>query len=644
MPGPTFQMMPLNLKDVAVTGGFWAPRIETNRTATLPVEYEQCRKTGRLAAFKLQWKPGDPDPPHIFWDSDVAKWIEAAAYSLTVHGDADLEKLVDDVVDDIAAAQQPDGYLNVHYTVVEPGQRWTNLRDRHELYCAGHLIEAAVAYYYATGKRKLLEVLCRYADHIDATFGREEGKKRGYPGHEELELALVKLCHATGNQKYLNLAKYFIDERGQQPHYFDEEAKLRGDDPAKYWAKNHEYTQSHIPVRQQTEVVGHAVRAFYLYSGMADVAGRTHDEELLAACRRLWADVVEHKLYVHGGIGPSGHNEGFTRPYDLPNETAYAETCAAIALVFFAHRMVQIEADSAYGDVMEQALYNGVLSGVSADGKRFFYENPLAAPPRPGEKALGAPPAAAPPGPHRQEWFGCACCPPNIARLVASIGQYFYSAGKRDLFVHLYADSTASANVAGGRVRLTQKTNYPWDGEVRITLEMDAPASFGLMLRIPAWCRSHKITVNGQRVSAARRKGYARLPRDWNNGDVVELSMEMPVERVVAHPAVLADAGKVAIRRGPVIYCLEQCDHEADVLTIHLPDRTKLTARFDPELFGGGMVIEGVAEAPSLADWPGKLYRPSHQQRMVPANIRAIPYCLWDNRTPGPMTIWLPRS
>ena len=635
MTTPAFRMRPLGLTDVTIDDRFWRPRMETNRSVTVPIEYEQCRKTQRIQALKLGWKPGMPNPPHHFWDSDVAKWIEAAAYCLAAAPDKKLERLCDRVIDMIEAAQQPDGYINIRFTVVDPENRWKNLRDWHELYCAGHLMEGAVAYHEATGKRKLLDVMCRFADHIDATFGRGRGKKRGYPGHEEIELALVKLYHATGEPRYLKLSKYFVDERGRTPHYFDIEAKARGDDVSKYWPGTHEYTQSHLPVREQTEVVGHAVRAFYLYSGMADIAGETGDAGLLAACRRLWADAVGCKLYVTGGVGPSGRNEGFTRRYDLPNESAYAKTCAAIALVFFAHRMTQIEADAKYADVMERALYNGTISGVSRDGTRFFYENPLAA---------GPPVGAAAGEPRRREWFGCACCPPNIARMIASLPRYAYSASASAAYVHLYVASTAAARLAGRAVRLVQQTDYPWDGEVRLTVGLDRPGTFALMLRIPAWCRRHKLTVNGKRVKAPVTKGYARIRRPWSDGDVVTLSMDMPVERIVAHPAVAADAGKVALQRGPVVYCLEQVDHAADVRAISLPDKAALTTRFDPRLLGGVAVIEGSALAPASAGWKGKLYRPAGEQKRRPVKIKAVPYCLWDNRKPGAMTVWLPRA
>lgn len=627
MSEPAMMMRPFALKDVRLEDAFWAPRQRVNREVTLPHEYQMCKETGRIDAFRLEWKPGDPNPPHIFWDSDVAKWIEAAAYSLATHPDPELAALVDETVALIQSAQQPDGYLNTHYTVVEPEKRWSNLRDCHELYCAGHLMEAAVALFQATGKRALLDVMCRYADYIGATFGREQGKRRGYPGHEEIELALVKLAEATGEPRYLRLAEYFVDERGRQPHYYDQEALARGDDPKRYWAKDYAYCQAHQPLREQSEVVGHAVRAFYVYTGMADVAARTGDAGLLDACRRLWDDATLRKLYVTGGVGPSHHNEGFTREYDLPNESAYAETCAAIALVFFAHRMVQIEADARYADVMELALYNGTISGVSLDSRRFFYENPLASSGRH----------------HRQDWFGCACCPPNIARLLASIGSYVYSASDTAAYVHLYAAGSGKALVAGQEITLTQETDYPWHGEVTLTVGMETPAEFDLMLRIPGWCREYALAVNGRDLHETVEAGYARLSRTWRNGDRVRLSLAMPVERVVAHPGVAEDAGKVALRRGPVVYCLEQCDHDAPVRAIRLPDGAELSPRWEPELLGGVMVLQGTGLAPA-GDWGRALYRPLAQAPERPAALRAVPYCVWDNREPGAMAVWLPRA
>ncbi len=410
-------------KNVEIGTGFWAGRQKTNREETIPAIYHQLNISGRLDAWNLNWQPEHPKP-QIFFEADTGKWIEAVGHSLTTHPNADFEQQVDSVVDRIAQAQQADGYLNIFFTAVEPHNRWLNLRDGHELFNAGHLIEGAVAYYQATGKRKLLDVICRYADHINARFGRQEGQKRGYCGHPAIEMALVKLHRVTGEERYLKLSQYFINERGQQPHYFDLEASERGEDPAKFWAKSYEYCQAHTPIREQISATGHAVRACYLYSGLADIVAETGDETLLAASRLFWDDLTQHQMYVTGGVGPAHANEGLTFAYDLPNETAYAETCASVALVLWAHRMFHVDPDSRYIDVMERALYNGVLSSVSFEGRHFFYSNPLASYPHvnPAEHWSGIQTDAFY---RRSEWFEFACCPPNLARLVASIGNYF---------------------------------------------------------------------------------------------------------------------------------------------------------------------------------------------------------------------------
>ncbi|HKD74532.1 MAG TPA: beta-L-arabinofuranosidase domain-containing protein, partial [Ktedonobacterales bacterium] len=371
-------MLPVPFRHVTIDDTFWAPRIQRNRESTLPFIYQNLQETGRIDALRLTWKPGDEPMPHIFWDSDIGKWIEAASNSLATTPDPALKQQVDDVIDLLAQGQHADGYLNTYFTVVAPGKRWTNLRDLHELYCAGHLIEGAVAHYQATGERKLLDIMCRYVDFIAQTFGKQSGQKPGYDGHEEIELALIKLYHATNDARYLELSRYFVDERGRQPHYFDNEARERGEDPQAFEMGTYEYNQSHLPVLEQTQVVGHAVRAMYLNSALADLAREQDDERLFAACRRLWDHLTTTRMYLTGGIGTSARNEGFTRDYDLPNETAYAETCAAIGLVFWAHRMLQLDCNRAYADVMELALYNRVLSGVSLSGDRFFYEDPLA--------------------------------------------------------------------------------------------------------------------------------------------------------------------------------------------------------------------------------------------------------------------------
>ncbi|MHC4563972.1 MAG: glycoside hydrolase family 127 protein, partial [Planctomycetota bacterium] len=615
---------------------FWSPRVATNRTNTLPIQHAKLTESGQLAQY--HWKPGKPRPPHIFWDSDIAKWMEAAAYSLATHPDKDLEKKVDAVVDDMAAIQAKDGYLNTHYLLVEPKKRWSNLRDCHELYCAGHLMEAAVAYAEATGKTKFLDMMCRYADTIRKEFGRGKGQRRGYPGHQEIELALIKLFRATGKKDYLDLAKFFVDERGQKPHYYDKEAKARGDDPGTYhFGAAYSYCQADKPVRDLDEVTGHAVRAMYLYAGVADVAALTGDKTLLPALRKLWKNTTQRRMHITGGIGPTATNEGFTFDYDLPNESAYLETCAAVALVFWAHRMIHLEKDAKYADVMERALYNGSLSGISLDGEWFFYENPLAAHP-------GAPSGRRVPSTHHRRvgWFGCSCCPPNIARLIASVAGYVCSSDDKSLWVHLYAGSKAEAEVGGQTVSLTQRTRYPWDGKVSMTIRPRTPAEFTLAVRIPGWCRKATLKVNGKAVSlkAITKKGYAHIKRVWKNCDRVELLLPMPVELIETHPNVRQDAGKVAVQRGPIVYCLEEADNGKRLHDLRITRDTKFTAKFDPKLLGGVTVLTAKATKRDATAWSDDLYSP-HATKLTTTTIKAIPYSVWANRKEGEMLVWL---
>lgn len=604
---------------VTLADSFWATRLATNREVTLPAEYDQLKQTGRIDAFDLSWQPGTEPVPHYFWDSDVAKWIEAAAYSLATYPDAQLEALLDEVIAKIAGAQQPDGYLNVYFTVVAPEQRWANLHVHHELYCAGHLMEAAVAHYQATGRRTLLDVMTRYADYIATVFGEGPGQRSGTCGHEEIELALVKLYRVTGETRYLRLSEFFLNQRGRRPSVFAHEF-------APGETQDTSYCQDHLPVREQSEVIGHAVRAMYLYSGMADVAGETGDEGLFRACERLWDHLTLRNMYLTGGIGSTRRNEGFTSDYDLPNETAYCETCAAIGLVFWAHRMLQLTADSRYADVMERALYNGTISGVSLDGKRFFYENPL--------ESAGHH--------HRQDWFGCACCPPNIARLLASLGGYVYSRGSDEVFVHLYVRGEGKLEVAGQELTISQDTGYPWDGAVRLALGLTSPATFALNLRVPDWCAGATLTVDGELVDMAANlhRGYVRLERLWTGAEVIELTLPMPVQRVYAHPQVRADAGLVALQRGPVVYCVEATDNPWPLHRLMLPRDAACTARHAPDLLGGVTVIEAEALVEVSGDWRGKLYSTIPGSRQ-PARLTAIPYCVWDNREPGAMRVWL---
>jgi uncharacterized protein len=615
---------PVPFSQVTIEDAFWGPRLQINQEKTIPHIYDMCQQTGRLDAYRLDWKPGDEHTPHQFWDSDVAKWIEAASYSLASMPDPELDALLDEVIALIASAQQADGYLNPHYTVVEPDRRWTNLRHGHELYCAGHLIEAAVAHFQATSKSTLLTVACRYADSLVTIFGREPGMKRGYCGHEEIELALIKLYRVTNNPRYLQLSQYFIDERGQTPCYFDTE-------PAPdYHALGLEYHQAHQPVREQTEVVGHAVRAMYLYSAMVDLFCETGDETLWLACKRLWRHLCSKRMFLTGGIGSSMLNEGFSSDYDLPNDTAYAETCAAIGLVFWCHRMLQVECDAQYADSMERVLYNGVLSSISQNGTTFFYVNPLASQ---GHLA-------------RQPWFDCACCPTNITRLLASFGHYIYSQNERELIVHLYVQGTVRAKIQGQQVVLRQETAYPWNGRVNLTLELGEPAEFALRLRIPGWSSEATLMVNGESfdLDGLSERGYAKIERVWRNADQLTLFFPMPLVRLYASPEIAADIGLVALQRGPLVYCLESIDNAVPLHRLVLP-RTSAVQAVDECDGQAGFdgVVTGIANALSVesADWEETtLYR--HQPpEMQPATLKAIPYYLWGNRGATTMRVWL---
>jgi DUF1680 family protein len=602
-PGPE-ALAAVPFQDVRVTDAFWGPRLRTNREVTVEANLRQCEVTGRIKNFAVAagLEPGKHQGL-VFDDSDVYKVLEGVAYTLAGRRDPALEKRAERIIDLIAAAQQPDGYLNTYFTLVQPQERWKHLRSSHELYCAGHLIEAAVAYHQATGKRKLLDVAVRLADHIDRTFG--PGRRRDTSGHEEIELALVKLYRTTGEKRYLALAQFFLDVRGT-----GQGRRLFG-----------EYAQDHKPVRQQTEVVGHAVRAMYLYCAMADVAALTGDQGLWNALEKIWHDVTGRKMYVTGGIGPSASNEGFTVPYDLPNDSAYAETCAAIGMALWNHRMFLRSGDGKYADVLEREVYNGLLAGVSLGGDRFFYTNPL------GSAGKH----------HRVAWFHCACCPPNLVRYLPAIGERVWACRGNDVWAVLYVGSKASVPLAEGKVGLTEETNYPWDGKVRITVEPGKDLAFGLNLRVPGWCRSRPaVTVNGVPWKGEEPvRGYLRLFRTWRAGDVVELDLPMPVERVHADPRVKADVGRVALQRGPVVYCLEGADNHGHVRNLSLPRTATLSARFEKGLLGGVVVVRGTALS-------AVRHGSERTTRAVP--FQAVPYFAWDNRQPGEMVVWLPEE
>lgn len=623
---------PLPVPSVTL-GGLFGERQDAICATTAKTLLDRCVEAGMLTAIDVSLpSPGVVLPiqpwdgsTQMFWDSDLGKSIETVAYSLFRSPNPELEARVDQIADLYETLQDEDGYLNGWFQRVQPGRRWTNLRDFHELYCAGHLIEGAVAYYQATGKRKLLDVMARFADYMITVFGHGEGQIPGYDGHEEIELALVKLARVTGEQKYLDLSKYFIDERGTEPHFFIEEAKRDGREAKKFVFHSFEYNQSHQPVREQTRVVGHAVRAMYLYSGMADIATEYSDDSLTGALETLWSDLVTRQMYVTGGIGPSAANEGFTDPYDMPNESAYNETCASVGIVFWAARMLGRGPDRRYADIMEQALYNGAMVGLSLDGTRFFYDNPL--------ESAGKH--------HRWTWHPCPCCPPNIARLLASIGSYMYAVSDDEIAVHLYGEGKARFEIGGEEVSLSQETRYPWNGAIRFDVGLAKPARFTLSLRIPAWCKGPMLSVNGVPVDLDQVMvdGYARIEREWSDKDEIVLDLPLAPRLLRANPLIRQDAGRVALVRGPLVYCTEETDNGTGLQRLTITgEPASATERPMPGL-NDAIALEISAERDE-ADWGETLYREAPPQA-TKVTARFVPYHLWDNREPGEMLVWM---
>ncbi len=627
---------PVNFPDVKLEGKFWHERLETVLTRTIPSQHKKLAEYTILDSIKLP----SPPPPlrfprhangftvQVFWDSDVGKWIEAASYALAHRRDADVEAKIEAIVDDFEKAQAPDGYLNCWYLGREPENRWTNLRDNHEMYNAGHLLEGAIAYFRVTGRRRWLDIMERYLDHIYSVFGTGPGQKRGYDGHEEIELALMKLYYLTRDRKHLDFATYLINERGRQPHYFDiERAEREARDPRQpYPFANYEYSQSHKPVREQDKVVGHAVRAMYLYTAMADLAAELGDAALKHACEVLWDDVMETKMYVTAGLGPSAHNEGFTHDFDLPNQTAYAETCASVALIFWAQRMLHLDLDGKYADILELAMFNGALSGLSRDGEHYFYANPL--------ESDGTP--------TRWDWHTCPCCTMNVSRLVASVGGYFLSTADDGVAFHLYGGISTEVELAGTKVGLREVSTYPWNGDIKIHVDPANPATFDVKLRIPGWSEGAKVSVNGEAVDVAKAvNGYLTINRTWNKGDVISLDLPMPPVRLYAHPGVIMDAGRVALKRGPLVYCLEEIDNPGGrVQRLKLPRAAELRAETRADLFDGVVTLKADALAIEEGDWT-TLYRTAPPTD-EPATLTALPYYLWANRGQGSMMVWVP--
>ena len=581
----------IDFSHVKINDNFWSPRLSKHVSATLPVCIDQIEnQTGRIRNFENAAK-GEGEHSGIFFDdSDVYKALEGMAYSLINNPDPELEKKADEWIDKFAAAQQPDGYINTFYTLTGLDKRWTNM-DKHEMYCAGHMIEAGVAYYQATGKRKLLDVCIRMTDHMMSQFG--PGKRHWVPGHEEIELALVKLYQTTQEQKYLDFAYWLLEERGNGHGTMGDEGKW---DPV--------YYQDIVPVRRLTDISGHAVRCMYLYCGMADVAALKNDTGYIAAIDRLWDDVVHRNMYITGGIGSSRDNEGFTEDYDLPNLDAYCETCASVGMVLWNQRMNQLTGDSKYIDILERSLYNGALAGISLGGDRFFYVNPLESK---GDH-------------HRQEWYGCACCPSQLSRFLPSIGNYIYASSDDALWVNLYIGNTGQIRIGETDILLTQETDYPWDGSVKLTISTSQPLEKEIRLRIPNWCKTYDLSINGKRINVSEKKGYAVI-KDWKSQDVIALDMDMPVEIVAADPHVKENFGKRAIQRGPLVYCMEEIDNPEYFDQIQLSPSTTFQTAFVSDILNGIKTIKTNGRAQSAT---------------------FIPYYAWDNRKAGKMRVWIP--
>ena len=625
-----YPIKPVPFTDVHIKDSFWSQRLEINRTVTIPHNFKECETTGRVDNFaKAAGLKKGSYHGYQFNDSDVFKAIEGAAYSLAIHPDEQLSKYLDSIITLIAAAQESDGYLYTPRKLMDssyspPGgkNRWVGEKDgSHELYNAGHLYEAAVAHYLATGKRNLLDVALNNANLICSTFGPTG--RHEVPGHQVIEIGLCKLYRVTGDEKYLKTAKYFLDERGDSTGH-----ELIG-----------EYAQDHMPVLEQDSAVGHSVRAAYMYAGMADVAALTGDPSYIKAIDRIWGDVVGTKMYLTGGIGATGGNEGFSHPYALPNMSAYCETCAAIANAFWNFRMFLLHGDAKYIDVLERILYNGFLSGVSMEGNRFFYPNPL-------ESFRGATRAA---------WFECACCPTNVVRFVPSIAGYVYAEDGSDIYINLFIGGESTIKLGQSTVTMAQSTLYPWDGGIKVTVDPSASSEFAVKIRIPGWARNQPVPsdlyryldesnqsmtlkVNGHALSYSTDKGYAIVKRLWKKGDVVEINFPMPVRRVVSNEKLLDDKGRVALERGPILFCAEWPDNkDGNVTNLVLADKSALTTEFAKDLLNGVELVRSTAIP----------VRRTLQNTVIsdpPQPLAVIPYYSWAHRGNGQMIVWLARE
>lgn len=640
----------LDLKDARITGGFWEDRVASVARDVIPYQWKALNneipdvpashavENFRIAALEATGSPMGT----IFQDSDVAKWIEAASYSLLVRRDADLEKKIDELVRLIGKSQRSDGYVNTFFIAAGDEKRWTDLVMGHELYCAGHMIEAAVAYFGVTGKRALLDVMTRYADYIGKVFGDGPGQNHSFDGHPEIELALHRLAAATGNAKYSRLANYFVDARGLVKDFYKGRAAKEGMIPDSRWFRS-DYYLADRPVREMRAVEGHSVRAMYLYCAMADQYRDTGDETLKTALDSLWKNAVTRHMYVTAALGSQSHGERFTIDWDLPNDTCYAETCASIGLALWAWRMSLIEPKGEYADVFERAMYNGILSGISLDGTGYLYVNPLEVVPSVASFRQDQSHVAV----SRVGWFDCACCPTNVARFIASIGGYIASVAQDGVWVHQYASCELSLKIGasnGVSVRLSLTTDYPWAGDVTVRVDPESSASFTLRVRIPSWCDSFMLQVNGVPVhDPVVKNGYAALSRSWKAGDAVTLAMDMPVRLLGANVRVREDAGKVAIQRGPVVYCVEECDNGADLHALVLDPKREAKVIPDGSIVPGSVSLELSGYREHSPDGDDALYADyGNGPRRDPCAIHAIPYYQWGNRKKKQeMLVWL---
>lgn len=637
----------LDLKKVSIHDSFWSKHVDLVRNAIIPYQWEamndripdaessHCLENFKIAAGRAK---GDFYGA-VFQDTDVAKWLEAVGFSLACYSDEVLEKTADEVIDLIADAQCEDGYINTYFTIKEPDKRWTDLCEGHELYTAGHLMEAAVAYYEGTGKRKFLDCMCKFADLICDTFGTEEGKIHGYPGHEEVEIGLIKLARVTGNKKYMDQAKYFVDARGVGENYFMKEMsrpdyKMIFPEFADYTPA---YSQSHKPVREQTTAEGHAVRAVYLYCAMADLAEAYQDEGLLKACKTLWNNIVEKRMYLTGGIGSSGHLERFIVDYDLPNEYNYSESCASIGLALFGLRMAQITGESQYMDVAERALYNTVLAGIALDGKSFFYVNPLEVWPPACMEGTSKKHVK----PIRQKWFGVACCPPNIARTLASLGQYVYSQKpeKKELYVNLFVSNETELDWNKDKIFVKLQTEFPWVNTYSLEVKNVPADGMDLMLRVPDYAQDYQVKADGNiyEENKESEKGYRRVHVEKDTK--VEVSFAAPAKFVYANPQVRADSGKVAIVRGPLVYCLEEIDNSQNLPAIFV-DTDEPLKEEKSDLFGGIVTVKAKGKKIVEASVSDSLYS-GEKPQLEDVELTAIPYPYWNNRGEGEMLVWM---